>query len=360
MVYSVIMAGGIGTRFWPLSTPNKPKQLLKLFYDRSMIQHTVHRILPLTPADQVRIVTIEDQVKQLNGQLDMLPDEAYVIEPFARNTAPCIGLTAIRLLEEDPDAIMIVLPADHLISDEIAFRDTLEKGIKAVEERDAIATLGIEPTRPETGYGYIQYEREEVEESLHRVITFAEKPNRETAQQFIRTGEFLWNSGIFIWSARRIISEIEENIPELYAALMEIKSALGKDDEERRLRRAYQSIKPISIDYGVMEHARNVYVLKGVFDWSDVGNWEEVYRLSKSDDDGNVARGPVVARNTTNSYLFSEDERPLAVVGLSDVIVVDTAEGTLVCPRELVQEVRGAAEEVYRLKRRKGAGGSLD
>lgn len=359
MVYGVIMAGGIGTRFWPLSTPEKPKQLLKLFGEQSMIQFTIDRILPIIDKEFIRIVTIEDQVPLFSRHLEELSASNYIVEPFARNTAPCIGLSAVNLLAEDPDAIMVVLPADHLIKDEEAFRQALEQGIKTVEEKDAIVTLGIEPTRPETGYGYIQYERDELEPGLHRVVTFAEKPNRSTAMRFISTGEFLWNSGIFLWSARRIMSEIEEYLPELYAALMEIGSALGKKDAEQRIRQAYKSIKPISIDYGVMEHARHVYVIRGRFDWSDAGSWEEVYRLSESDEDDNVLRGPVITLETKNSYLFSEDERPLAVIGLSDVIVVDTAEGTLVCPRGMVQDVGRVAKEVFRLQERKGAGSNI-
>ncbi len=353
MVYAVIMAGGIGTRFWPMSTPERPKQLLRLFRDKPMIELTINRISPLVAWEKIRIVTIPEQVKLMTEAVPRLSGKHFIVEPFARNTAPCIGLAAVELMQEDPDAIMVVLPADHLITEEQEFIKSVQRGISMVQETDAIVTLGIKPNRPETGYGYIQYERDEVQPGLHRVVTFAEKPNLETARRFIATQEFLWNSGIFIWSARRILSEIEEYIPELYAALEDVQTALEQGGDIIRIKRAYQSIKPISIDYGVMENARNVYVAHGDFGWSDVGNWEEAYRMNEHDSSGNVKYGPVIGIDTENSFLYSEDDRPLAVVGLSNVIAVDTAEGTLICPRDRVQEVRQVAEEVFKLKNKK-------
>ncbi len=350
MVYAIIMAGGVGTRFWPMSTPERPKQLLRLFRDKPMIELTINRISPLVAWENIRIVTIPEQVRLMTEAVHRLGAKNFIVEPFAKNTAPCIGLAAVHLLAEDPDAVMVVLPADHLITDEAAFLKTVKRGIKMVQENDAIVTLGIEPNRPETGYGYIQYERDEVQSGVHRVVTFAEKPNLETARRFMDTGEFLWNSGVFIWSARRIVSEIEECLPELYAALEDIQEALEDGGDIIRIKRAYQSIKPISIDYGVMERARNVNVVRGKFGWSDVGNWEEAYRLNEHDKDGNVSFGPVIGIDTKDSFLFSEDDRPLAVVGLSNIIAVDTAEGTLICPRDRVQEVRRVAGEVFKMK----------
>ncbi len=347
MTYAVIMAGGVGSRFWPLSTPGKPKQLLELFQDRSMIQLTVERILPLIPKENVRIVTIADQVDSIAPHVPPV-DGQFIIEPFARNTAPCIGLSAVKLLNEDKDAVMIMLPADHLIQDEDGFREVLKHGVRIVDETDAILTVGIQPSRPETAYGYIQYERDELQSGLHRVVTFAEKPNRETAVRFLQTGEFLWNSGIFIWSARRVLSEMEEYLPEMFAALMEIKDALGTPEEEERIRRAYQSIKPISIDYGVMEHTGHAYVLQGKFDWSDVGSWEEVYRLSDKDENGNVTRGKVILHETKDSYIVSGFDKTVAAVGLENAVVVATEQGILVCPRNRVQDVKQVAEKVFK------------
>lgn len=350
MTYAVIMAGGAGTRFWPMSTPSRPKQLLRLFDQKSMIQLTWERMASFIPEDNHRIITIPNQIPMIKKELPQLTDSNFILEPLAKNTAPCIGLAAVRLLAEDKDAIMVVVPADHKIGDEKNFQQCITSGINWVLERDAIVTLGIEPSRPETGYGYIQYEADEVGEGIHRVRTFAEKPDYETAVRFIQTGEFLWNSGIFIWSARRILSEIEEYIPELFVALMEIQDALGKPDESERVWRAYNSVRPTSIDYGVMEKSRNVFLVKGNFEWSDIGNWEEIYRLTEKNGDKNAIRKNenIIPIESENCYIYSDDERPLAVVGLKNVIVVSTSDGILVCDRDHVQSVKDAVTRIYR------------
>jgi mannose-1-phosphate guanylyltransferase len=353
MVYAVIMAGGKGTRFWPVSTPERPKQLLRLFGESTMIEQTVQRLQPYIPIERQFIVTIEEQIDEFARQVPDLKREAFITEPFARNTAPCIGLSAVHLLKRDPDAVMVVLPADHRIADSKAFQETLKTACGFVEESDGIVTIGIRPTRAETGYGYIQFERDEFRPGIHRVVTFAEKPNRETAIRFIETGEFLWNSGMFIWSAQRILSEIEEHTPELYAALMEISDAIDDNNNVDRIVRAYQSIKAISIDYGVMEKTRNAYVVPAGFGWSDIGSWEEVYQIDDSKNDSRtVEHGAVVTIDTENSYVVSRTDIPLAVIGLKNVVVVHTEEGTLVCPRDRLQEVRDAAERVQKLKPR--------
>jgi len=348
MIYAVIMAGGRGTRFWPISTPQRPKQLLTIFERRTMVEVTQQRVDPLIPLLQHRIVTIVEQVPMIQKQVPSLDDSNFIIEPTSKNTAPCIGLAAVRLMKQDPDALMVVLPADHIIDDEEKFQGALSRAISIVDERDAIVTIGIKPVRPETGYGYIQYQSEEVEPGVHRVVTFAEKPNRDTAERFLQSGEFLWNSGIFVWSARRIVSEIEEHLPELYAALMEIMNAIGTDSEEERVRRAYQSIKPISIDYGVMERTRDAYVIVGDFNWSDIGSWDEFYRSSEKDSQGNALRGQVFTLDTQDSFIISETDKPVAVIGMDSVIVIQTDEGLLICPRDRDQDVREIVEKIHR------------
>lgn len=350
MVFATIMAGGQGSRFWPVSTPERPKQLLRLFDEHSMLRHTVDRITPLIEPENIRIVTVSDLFDGIVKEVGNLDTSAFILEPLAKNTGPCIGLAAVELYRQDPDAIMVVLPADHRIMDNDAFRSTLEQAISFVQETDSLATLGVAPTRPETGYGYIQYEPEPMREGVHRVRTFAEKPNRDTALRFIESGEFLWNSGIFVWSAQRILSEIEDYLPELYAALMEINHALDDDDPGERIKRAYQSIKPISIDYGVMERTHNAYVIPGDFGWSDVGSWDEVYRITEKDDNRNVTTGSVVALDSHGSYIANETALPVAVIGMQDVVVVQTDAGTLVCPRDRVQEVKEASLAVQREK----------
>lgn len=348
MQYAVIMAGGGGTRFWPVSTPRRPKQLLTLYDHKTMIEATLDRITPVIPPERQRVVTIAEQVPLLLDSVDQLKESNFIIEPMAKNTAPCIALAAMTLLADDPDAVMIVLPADHRIEGDKEFEQVLRLGLKVVEERDAIVTIGIEPTRPDTGYGYIQYDPEEFEPGLHRVVTFAEKPNRETAIRFLETNEFLWNSGIFIWSARRILSELEEYQPELFVAIDEIGEALGSDGEKARVDRAYRSIKPISIDHGVMEHTRNAYVVPGNFQWSDVGSWEELYRVSSKDDDGNAVHGPVRLLDTEDSYILTDSSSPVAVIGMSGVIVVNTEDGLLVCPRDRDQDVSEVAKRILK------------
>jgi len=359
MVYALIMAGGKGTRFWPVSTPERPKQLLRFDGQRTMIKRTIDRLKSLIDVQQLRIVTIRTMMEEILRQVPDIKPELFILEPFAKNTSACIGLSALHLLKEDENAIMAVFPADHKIDNDEAFVKALKTGINFVEKNDAIVTIGLEPSRPETEYGYIQYNPDEYDTDLHKVITFAEKPNRETAIRFMETGEFLWNSGIFIWSAKRILSEIEENLPELYAALMEVKDVIGTEEEEEKTNLVYKSIKPISIDYGVMERARDAYVVLGEFSWSDIGGWEEVFRSSEKNDDSNVVNGPVVTLKTNNSIISSQNGTPVAVIGMNNIVVVHTEDGVLVCPRDQLQEVTHAAEMVFhKQKIKNGSKGS--
>lgn len=355
MHYAVIMAGGGGTRFWPVSTPRRPKQLLTLYDHKTMIEATLERVEPVIPLERQRVVTIAEQVPLLLNTVDRLEQAHFIIEPFAKNTAPAIALSAMTLLANDPDAVMVVLPADHRIDGDEEFQEVLKRALHTVEERDALVTIGITPSRPETGYGYIQYDPEALEPGLHRVITFAEKPNLETAIRFLETGEFLWNSGIFVWSARRILAELEEYQPELYAAMDEIGEALGGEKEAELVNRAYRSIKPISIDYGVMEHTRNAYVVPGKFQWSDVGSWGELYRVSTKDESGNAVHGPVRLLDTEDSYILTDSTAPIAVIGMKGVIVVHTEDGLLICPLDRDQDVSEVAKRVLKDVQR-GAG----
>ncbi len=348
MTYAVILAGGKGTRFWPLSTPETPKQILRLFDKRTMIEQTVDRFLPIIPIENHKIVITESLHEKFHDEIHDLNENNLVVEPIAKNTAACIGLTAIKILLEDPDAVMVVTPADHKIDDNAAFHKAIQTGIAFVEETDSIVTIGIEPTRPSTGYGYIQYETESFRDGLHRIKTFAEKPNKEIAFSFIKSGEFLWNSGIYIWSVQRILSEIEEHLPSLFTALMDIKSSLGSYDEKEKLLSSYQSIKPISIDYGVMERTGNAYVVPGKFNWSDIGSWEEVYRISEKDDFDNFEYGKVISIDSENSYVATELDQPLAVIGVKNIIVVQTEGGTLICPRDRAEDVGLASEKIFK------------
>jgi len=341
------MAGGIGSRFWPHSRKKKPKQVLKIFGDKTLLQETVTRIEPLIAPSEILIVTTEELIGHIQKQLPDFGEDNFLVEPIGRNTAPCIGLAAQKLIKSDPDGIMVVLPADHLISDAGRFITCLEQAIETAKMDDSLVTIGITPTQPETGYGYIQYDPEDKKPTgAYAVKTFAEKPTLDTAQRFLASGDFLWNSGIFIWSIRRILSEIERSLPELYAGLMQIE-ALEGEGAETQFQHIYSGLRSISIDYGVMERAENVAVVKGDFNWSDIGNWAEVYRLSSKDADGNVNLDGHILIDTSNCLVDSQD-RLIATVGVKDLIIINTKDAILICHRDSAQDVKRVVEHMER------------
>ncbi len=352
MIYAVIMAGGVGTRFWPRSRAVHPKQLLTIIGARTMIQQTADRIHSLVPPENILIVTNEQQAEGVRAQLPHIKN--IIIEPIGRNTAPCIGLAALHIARKDPEGVMAVLAADHLIQPVETFCETLRFAADVASETHACVTLGIPAVRPETGYGYIQYlENESITigaRRAHRVKTFAEKPNLQTARQFIASGDFLWNSGMFIWNASTILNLIEEFLPDLHDGLMEVKSVLGTDRYDEAVNRMYRRIKGISIDYGVMERTKQVYVVKGDFDWNDVGSWEEVYQLSQKDGAGNTLTGNHIVVDTKHSMIYSPN-KTVAVIGVENLIVVETEDALLICSRDRAQDVKKIVEELQRQKR---------
>ena len=352
MNHAVIMAGGIGSRFWPLSRKKKPKQVLNIFGGNTLLQDAVTRISPLIPASEILIVTTRGLLDQVRQQLPDLGEGNFLVEPVGRNTAPCIGLAAIKLKKRDPDGIMVVLPADHLIPDHDRFTACLSQAIETVKLDDSLVTIGITPTQPETGYGYIQYDSErKLASGAYAVRTFAEKPTLCTAERFLASGDFLWNSGIFIWSIRRILSEIELSLPELFAALCEIEELTGPD-RETQFEHIYSGLRAISIDYGVMERAQNVAVVRGDFSWSDIGNWAEVYRLSPKDGDGNVNIDGHILIDTRNCMIDSRD-RLVATVGVENLIVINTEDALLICHRDAAQDVKRIVDYMERNQRDK-------
>ncbi len=343
-MYAVIMAGGFGKRFWPWSRSKTPKQFLKLFGDETMIQRTARRLFPIIPPEKTFVVTTKDQKSKIAQQLPELNVDNIISEPFGRDTAPCIGLAAVHIsnIAEESDPIQIVLPADHLIVDEEKFRNSLLAGAEFSSKNDCITTIGIEPSRPETGYGYIQRDGSEIEfsgQSIYKVKTFAEKPNPETAKRFVQSGDFLWNSGIFIWKTSTIFNEISNSLPDLYDGLQKIKTAFGKSNQNRIITTVYRQIRPISIDYGVMEKSTNDHVIKGQFGWSDVGSWEEFYKQGEKDVDGNVIRGLSILKKSKNNLIYG-DKKLIAAVGLKDLIVIDTPDILLLCNRKNSQDVK--------------------
>jgi mannose-1-phosphate guanylyltransferase len=338
-IYAVIMAGGVGSRFWPRSKEKTPKQLLKIFGDNTMIQDTVKRLKGLVEDENIYIITNKIQKPEIVSQLDHIPEENVIEEPFGRNTAACIGLASVIIGEKDKDAVTIILPADHIIKDIDVFHKTLKNAAEFADKSKGLVTIGIPPTRPETGYGYIQIDDTHVDNNIYKVLTFAEKPNYSTAVRFLESGDFMWNSGMFIWRTDVILEEIKLLMPDLYEELEVIKKHVGKPDFDKTVFNSYGQFKSISIDYGIMEKSKRVFLTKGEFSWSDVGSWEEVYQLSGKNNDGNSLNGNIYAERTIDSYIYSP-EKFTAVIGAENLIIINTDEALLICRRDNCQDVK--------------------
>jgi len=362
--YAVIIAGGRGTRFWPLSRAHRPKQLLKLFSKKSMIRETVERVLPLFGPPRTLVVTVADQGAAVRKELPMLPKANFLIEPQGRNTAPCIGLAAIELSRRDPNAIMVILPADHWISDPKSFQGTIRAAVQLAAEEDGLVTIGIRPSYPETGYGYIVKgeELKRVENiPCYRVRGFKEKPNSEVAGQLLESGS-LWNSGIFAWRVSTLLELLRRFAPEIFQALQRIGVKTGGKPLSHlppklglMLRREYKNMPNISIDYAVLEKAGaegKVYNVEGGFGWSDVGNWAAVHGMSARDDRGNGGRGKWLGFKSQGCLVYAPD-RLVALLGMEGVFVVDTPDALLIGDMKRSQEVRELVEELERKGHRK-------
>jgi mannose-1-phosphate guanylyltransferase len=348
MLHAVIMAGGSGTRFWPKSRRNRPKQLLKLHGDASMLQQTVARIAPMVAPDRTWIITGSDQAAAVRLQLPELPPHNVVAEPCPRDTAACVGLAASIVAKQDPDGTMIVLPADHVIRPDEMFQKTVKAALSVIDaDPTAFVTFGVKPTRPETGYGYI--ERGELLGSpegiaLHKVVQFREKPDRATAERFVAEGRFAWNAGIFVWRARAILGALATHRPMLAEALDRIRAALGTSDEAHTIAREYPSLEKVPIDKAVMEKAPNVRVLEVVYDWNDVGDWRALTELVPPDGHGNTIQGPVVPVETTGSIIVADDGGLIATLGVSDLVIVQAMGATLVARKDQLDKLKALVE----------------
>lgn len=343
--YAIIMAGGVGSRFWPKSRESKPKQYLSLVDDGSLIQNTTARLQGLFSTENIVIVSTHNQKELLQAQLPWLPLENILFEPMGRNTAPAIGLAAIHLLDMDPEAIMVVLPADHRITNTRLFQDTVKTALEMTRKNsDVLVTLGIRPSYPATGYGYIQA-GSAVENNVYSVAQFVEKPDRALAEDFIKTGNYFWNSGMFVWRADTIIRQIKKYMPGLYAGLERIRSLLHSDQYDAACTHVYDSMSGQSIDYGVIEKAEQVYMVQADFDWSDLGTWEEVYNNSPKDEFDNVVVGQPLIKDVKNSYIESS-ERTVCVIGVDGLVIVDQPDALLICKKERSQEVRWVTKKL--------------
>lgn len=337
--YGLIMAGGGGTRFWPLSRKRVPKQLLNLDGKEVMINETIDRLCGIVEKEDIFIVTNEEQMdltKIVTG--DRVLQENILAEPSARNTAACIGYGAIEILKKHGDGVMCILASDHYIKDEDAFREVLKKAIGTVEETDGLVTIGIKPTFPATGYGYIKNETIDGKE-YKGVMEFVEKPDLERATAYIDSGNYAWNSGMFVWKASTIMKYFEKLLPDIYDKLMIIKEAMGTASEKDVINAIYDTIPKISIDYGIMERADRVYMLEGDFGWNDIGSFDALPALYNSDDNGNVVRGETVLIDSRENIVIGE-KKMIACVGVEDLIVVDTEDALLVCRKDRAQDVK--------------------
>lgn len=342
-VMVVIMAGGRGERLWPLSTPERPKQFLALREGRSLLQESVDRIGPLIPPERTYVVVPREFSDLVQKQLD-IPKENVLVEPMGRNTAPCLGLAAVALAAKHPQAMMVALPADHVIRDQERFLAILKAAVEVAKDGEYLVTLGIIPDRPATGYGYIRRGKLLTVVSgipIYRAERFVEKPDRAKAERFLADGAYSWNSGMFVWRIDTVLKAIAAHMPKLHVELCEIEAHLGQPDWAETVARVYESLPRVSIDYGVMERASNVLVIPADMGWSDVGDWSALGAVLPADHQGNVIRARHVGVDTERCVVFAKDpERLVATVGLKDVVIVETEEGLLVMRKDQAQEVR--------------------
>lgn len=340
-MYLVIMAGGVGKRFWPRSRKNNPKQFLNIVSDKSMLKLTFNRLQKISSTDKIFVVAGEHLKEKIYNELDELPKRNYISEPSGKSTAPCIGLAAAAIKKREPEAVIGIFPADHLIKDDEKFKQCVKIGEEAARQNDALVTFGIEPTRPATGYGYIQYNKSDViEKGIHKVKTFAEKPDKDTAEKFLEHGNFLWNSGMFIWKADTILKKIEKHLPDLGHSLNKIYAALDQHDYPEKLKQEWSTIRSQSIDYGVMEKAENVYVVQSEFSWNDVGSWDAVYELEKKDDNRNVIKGEnIKSLETEGCYIYS-DGSLISTIGVKDLVIVKENDAIIITKRGKTEKIK--------------------
>ena len=355
--YAVIMAGGVGSRFWPVSTPEFPKQFHDLMdTGSSLLQHTFSRLSRFIPAEHIFILTNAAYVDQVHEQLPGLTPTQVIPEPAMRNTAPCILLAAMKIHKMDPDGVMLVAPSDHWIEDEEAFARNVERCFQFSMEHPALCTLGIQPDAPRTGFGYIECETEQeaTSEGLLPVRQFREKPDRETAERFLEQGNFFWNAGIFIWSVKTILSAFKQNQAEMYALFSQGEPVLNTEGELSFINTHYADAENISIDYAILEKAESIFVLPASFDWNDLGTWGSLYEKKADVPEANVVLGGKLDSDSSSGNMIRLPKGKIAVIeGLKDYIVIDKDEVLMILPRDKEQEIKEIAARVQQTKRSK-------
>jgi mannose-1-phosphate guanylyltransferase len=353
-ITSLIMAGGKGERFWPKSRTHLPKQFLNISGSKSMIQQAVARLEQLMDIEQIFIVTNALYAELISAQIPHLPLDNIIIEPSGRNTAPCIALSTLYIEQRFPDCTMIVLPSDHIVKNESEFIDILRTATEVAEQDENIVTLGISPSYPETGYGYIESSNEIGSVNgmeVHLVRCFVEKPDLQTAESYLAAGNFYWNSGMFVWKSSTILRCFENYMPDLYDILLNMKSSMNTTLQHEVINREFMKMPEESIDYGVMEKAHNIYVIPCIFGWDDVGSWTALDRINERDEHGNVIRGNILNMDTKRCIIESNNGKLIATLGIEDLIVVDTDDVTLICSKDKAQEVKQLLKELRMQKK---------
>lgn len=350
--YVAIMAGGIGSRFWPMSRTNYPKQFLDILRTgKTLIQQTFDRYRKLVPAENIFVITSQEYVGLVKEQLPHIPVQNILGEPSRKNTAPCIAYISFKLMQHDPEARMIVAPSDNLILETDEFVKTAKRALDFVGHINALLTIGIKPTYPNTGYGYIQHETMPAAPEIYKVKTFTEKPNLDLARTFLASGDFLWNAGIFIWKVKNVIHAFERYLPEMYDVFVAEKDKFNTDDELEAIESIYPQCTNISIDFGIMEKADNVYVIPASFSWSDLGTWNSAWENMEKDYLENAVAGEnVMVIDATKCVVKAPDKKLVVLQGLDDFIVVDTQDVLLICKKEKEQEIKDFVAEVKRNK----------
>ncbi len=350
--FVVIMAGGIGSRFWPYSRNDNPKQFLDVLgIGMSLLQMTYHRFLKICPAENIYIVTNETYEGLVSKQLPSLTKDQILLEPVRRNTAPCIAYACHKIAVKNPKATVIIAPSDHAIFKEQEFNDALKEAVYAASGNDILVTLGIEPNRPETGYGYIQYHQDTLD-PLKKVKTFTEKPQLDLAKKFLESGDFVWNAGIFIWDVASIVNAFTHHLPEMAEIFEEGKSHFYSDTEDDFIKRAYSQCKNISIDYGIMEKANNVFVIMGDFGWSDLGSWNSLHEIKEKDDSHNVVDANALVYDSKNCIIKGPKDKLIVLQGLEGYLVAECDNVLLICKKDEEVKFRQFSSDV---KSKKGS-----